>query len=90
MVSLELEARADLAGAVGRVLRSDRVRGRSRSGGAEHRKVDGGEDLLEGEHGSRVERSCEGVKGTFRSDEMSMTCSGWKISLTKATIDVGQ
>ena len=62
MVSLELEARADLAGAVGRVLRSDRVRGRSRSGGAEHRKVDGGEDLLEGEHGSRVKRSCEGVR----------------------------
>ena len=50
MVSLELEARADLAGAVGRVLRGYRVRDGTGSGGAKHRKVDGGKDLLEGEH----------------------------------------
>ena len=50
VVSLELEALANLAGAVGRVLRGYRVRDGTGSGGAKHRKVDGGKDLLEGEH----------------------------------------
>ena len=50
-----------------------------------------GETLADTGRGmSAGERSCERVKGTFRSDEMSMTCSGWKISLTKAIIDIGQ
>ena len=52
VVGLKLEVPADLAGAVGRELGVGGVWHRRRSAGAEHRKEDGREDLLESEHGS--------------------------------------